>query len=182
MTSSFSASCPDSSQYTYTFNNIGVSDTIEWYVRIFDCACPNVVRDPLETATNTTYKFWRDAALPPICGTTNRNSFPYSTLLPLEEDFEDSQYWVAGTGTGATGVTHRGNFPDQNPPYGKNWKVIPNENTVGFAWSIRTGATSTNLTGPDGDASSNGNGKYVYTEAEQGSNNDKAHMITPCLI
>ena len=181
MTSSFSSNCPDSSQYTYTFDNIGVSDTIEWYVRIFDCACPNVVRDPLETATNASYKFWRDAALPPICGTTTGTSFPYSTLLPLEENFEDSQYWVAGSGNGATGVSHRGNFPEQNPPNGKNWKVIPNENTVGFAWAIRTGSTSTNLTGPDGDASANGNGKYVYTEAEQGSSNDKAHMITPCL-
>ena len=59
--------------------------------------------------------------------------------------------------------------------------MIPNENTIGFAWSVRSGATGSNFTGPDGDASTSGNGKYVYTEADQGSKNDKAHMITPCL-
>ena len=74
----------------------------------------------------------------------------------MEEDFEDLAYWVAGTGTGATGVGHRGNFPDQNPPDGQNWKTIPNENTIGFGWSIRTGGTASNLTGPNGDASANG--------------------------
>ena len=37
MSSSFSASCPNSSQYTYTFGNIDIHDTIEWYVHIFDC-------------------------------------------------------------------------------------------------------------------------------------------------
>ena len=181
MSSSFSSNCPDSSQYTYTFGNIDIHDTIEWYVRIFDCACPNVVRDPLESASIFAYKFWRDAGLPPICGTTTQNSFPYSTTLPVDQDFENNVYWVAGSGSGATGVSHRGNFPDQNPPYGLNYKVIPNENTIGFAWSIRTGSTETNLTGPDGDASPNGGGKYIYTEAEQGSANDKAHFITPCL-
>ena len=181
MSSTVTTSCPDSSIYEYTFGNIGVNDTVEWYVRIFDCACPNVVRAPLESAPNFAYKFWRDPALPPICGTTTQNSFPYSTTLPMEEDFENPLYWVAGTGSGASGLAHRGNFPDQNPPNGQNWKVIPNENTIGFAWSIRSGSTGSNFTGPDGDASASGNGKYVYTEADQGSKNDKAHMITPCL-
>ena len=99
----------------------------------------------------------------------------------MEEDFDNAVYWVAGTGSGSSGLGHRGNFPDQNPPNGQNWKVIPNENTIGFAWSIRSGGTSTNLTGPDGDASPSGGGKYLYTEADQGSSNDKAHLITPCI-
>ena len=95
MSSSFSSNCPDSSQYTYTFGNIDIHDTIEWYVRIFDCACPNVVRDPLESASIFAYKFWRDAGLPPICGTTTQTSFPYSTTLPVDQDFENNVYWVA---------------------------------------------------------------------------------------
>ena len=181
MTPTVSTSCPDSAIYEYTFGAIDVNDTIEWYTRIFDCACPNVVRAPLESAPNFAYKFWRDPALPPICGTTTQNSFPYSTTLPMEEDFDNAVYWVAGTGSGSSGLGHRGNFPDQNPPNGQNWKVIPNENTIGFAWSIRSGGTSSNLTGPDGDASPNGGGKYLYTEADQGSSNDKAHLITPCI-
>lgn len=181
MSPTVTSSCPDSSIYEYTFGNIDVHDTVEWFVRIFDCACPNVVRDPLESAPQQAYKFWRDTSLPPICGTTTQNSFPYSSLLPLEQDFEDPLYWLAGSGSGTSGVSHRGNFPDQNPPTGQNYTVVPNENTIGYAWAIRTGSTPTNLTGPDGDASPNGQGKYIFTEADQGSSNDKAHFILPCV-
>ena len=28
----------------------------------------------------------------------------------MEEDFENPLYWVAGTGSGASGLAHRGNF------------------------------------------------------------------------
>ena len=181
MTAATTSSCPDSSIYTYSFNAIGVNDTIEWFVRIFDCACPNVVRDPLESAPSQSYKFWREPSLPPICGISTQTSFPYSTILPLEQDFDDPLFWLSGTGAGSSGTSHRGNFPDQNPPTGQNYKVIPNENTIGYAWAIRTGSTATNLTGPDGDSSPSGSGKYIYTEADQGTVNHKAHMVTPCI-
>lgn len=181
MTTATVSSCPLSANYAYTWGNINVSDTIEWYVRVFDCACPNVIRDPLESAAVTTYKFWRDPSLPAICGTTTQTSFPYSTMPPLNQDFEDNVYWVAGTGTGTSGTNHRGSFPIQNPPNGQNYKVIPTQTTAGYAWSIRSGTTSTTQSGPTGDNSSNGNGRYIYTEADQGSNNDKTHFFTPCI-
>jgi len=181
MTPSNSSICPTSSNYEYTFGNIGINDTIEWYVRIFDCACPNVVRSPLATNPNSTYKFWREPSLPPICGITTQTTFPFSSNLPYSEDFESSVYWTPGTGSGTTGTSHRGNFPEQNPPNGKNYTVIPTEQTIGYAWSVRTGATSTALSGPTGDASNSGNGRYVYTESDQGSNNDVTHLKLPCL-
>ena len=181
MTAANASSCPDSSIYTYSFGGITVNDTIEWFVRIFDCACPNVVRDPLESAPSQSYKFWREPGLPPICGTTTQTTFPYSTVLPLVQDFNNPLFWLAGTGAGTSGISHRGNFPNLNPPNGQNYTVIPNETTTGYAWAIRSGSTSTNLTGPDGDSSPGGLGKYIYTEADQGTSNNKAHMSTPCI-
>jgi len=181
MTKSVAASCPTSAEFSYTFNNININDSIEWYVRIFDCACPNAVRDPILSAQYTTYKFWRDPGLPPICGVTTGTTFPYSSLVPYFEDFESATYWIAGSGSGTTGVTHRGQFPWQNPPTGKNWDLNPDQNTAGYGWSIRSGATPSNFTGPVGDASSSGNGKYLYTEADQGAPNNEAEIVTPCI-
>ena len=78
MTPSSTSSCPTASNYVYSFGNIDINDTIEWYVRIFDCACPNVVRSPLESDPDQTFKFWREPSLPPICGTTTQTTFPFS--------------------------------------------------------------------------------------------------------
>ena len=181
MTPSNTNACPLAANFAYTFNGISVNDTIEWYVRIFDCACPNVIRSPLESATNTTNKFWREPALPAICGATTPSTFPFSSTLPFTEDFEDPVYWVAGSGAGLSGTAHRGSWPSQNPTVGKNFNVIPTQNTIGYAWSIRIGQTSTPQTGPDGDASSNILGKYIFTEASQGNNNNITHMRPPCV-
>ena len=181
MTSSVLTNCPANSNYDFTWGNINVNDTIEWYVRVFDCECPNVVRDPIESAPQTSYKFWRDPSLPAICGVTTQTSFPYSAIPPYDQDFEDNLFWLAGTGTGSTGVSHRGTFPIGNPPNGQNYSVIPSPLTIGYAWSIRSGNTPTTQTGPSGDASNNGNGRYLYTEANQGTFNDVTHFITPCI-
>lgn len=182
MSTTSGGSCPTSGEWTHTFTGIDVYDTVDWYVEIYDCACPNVVRDPDYIAPKLYYTFWRDPAPPPICGTTTQTTFPYIGQLPFEEDFESPLYWVAGTGSGDMGVTHRGDFPDGNPPVGKNWTVSPNETTTGFAWSIRKGSTGTTFTGPDADATKgNSTGVYLYTEASQGVNNDKAILITPCI-
>ena len=184
MTALTSGSCPDSSIYTYTINNINLYDTIDWYVNIYDCACPNITRDPIISALPNYYTFWRDLAPPAICGPTYPNSFPtVVTTFPYIENFEGS-LWVAGTGTGASGTSHRGTFPTDNPPNGKNWTVSPNSLSTGFAWSIRTGGTSTSQTGPSGNNTIGGS-KYLYTEASQGnasaSNPLFTQVITPCI-
>ncbi len=181
MTPSISSACPSSAQYSYNFSNINVHDTIEWYVRIFDCACPNDVRDPLISAVEDTYKFWRDPSLPAICGLTTQTTFPFSSNIPYVENFDNSVYWTAGTGSGSSGTAHRGSFPEQNPPNGKNYIVSPNTQTIGYAWSVRNGATSTSMTGPTGDASGTSTGKYVYTEGDQGNNNAVTNLTFPCL-
>ena len=181
MTPSNTNSCPNASDFAYTFSGISVNDTIEWYVQIFDCACPNIVRSPLETAANTTFKFWREPSLPAICGVTTPSTFPLASTLPFTEDFEDPVYWVAGSGAGISGTAHRGSWPSQNPTLGKNFNVIPTQNTIGYAWSIRIGQTSSLQTGPNGDASSSITGKYIYTEASQGNNNNVTHMKPPCV-
>ncbi len=185
MTALTSGSCPDSSIYTYTWNNIALHDTIDWYVNIYDCACPNITRDPIIAAIPNYYTFWRDVAPPAICGPTYPNSFPkVITSLPYIEDFENNAFWTAGTGTGNAGTSHRGTFPTENPPVGLNWTVSPNAVSTGFAWSVRTGATGTALTGPAGNNTPGGN-KYLYSEASQGNGSATnpifTQVITPCI-
>lgn len=177
--------CPDSTSFTFTWNNIALFDTIDWYITVKDCACPNITRDPLITANPNYYTFWRDVAPPAICGPTFPNSFPLViSTLPYSEGFEGSQ-WVAGSGAGNTGVVHRGSFPTDNPPNGLNWTVSPNQVTTGFAWSIRTGGTATAQTGPSGANNIFGGTKYVYAEASQGNASAQnpifTQLITPCI-
>ena len=182
MVPNVSASCPTSAEYTYTFKNIAVFDTIEWYVEIFDCACPNIVRSPSYIAAQDFYKFWRDPAPPPICGITTQNTFPFVSTLPFEENMESPVYWLAGTGTGDVGTTHLGDIPDGNPPTGKNWVRNALPSTTDYAWAVRKGATGTNFTGPTVDGTyGTATGTYLYTEASQGGNLDKAYIITPCI-
>ena len=183
MTTTTSTSCPDSAEYTHTWTNIALYDTIDWYIEIFDCACPNITRDPIATANPDYYTFWRDPSPPEICGTTLPNSFPnIVSLFPWTEDFEDTKF-VAGTGTGNTGTAHRGTWPGGNPPSGLNWKVDPGETDGGFAWSIRVGGTGTANTGPSGNHTVGGS-KYIYTEASQGNGSGTpvfTQAITPCI-
>jgi hypothetical protein len=180
MTALTGAACPDSSIYTYNFSNVLLGDTVDWYVEIFDCACPNLRRDPIQTSNPNYYTFWRDPAPPAICGATYPNSFPLVVSpLPFEEDFE-SAFWQPGTGTGNTGISHRGVFPTNNPPTGQNWTVAPNATQTGFAWSVRTGPTATLNTGPSGDNTQNGT-RYLYTEASQGAGITNTQLITPCI-
>ena len=180
MTPTTTSSCPDSAEFQYSFTNLLVGDTIEWYLEIYDCACPNITRDPAYSASIDFYTFWRDPAPPPICGTTSSTSFPFVANPPFEEDFENSSYWTQGIGSGQTGTVHRGSFPMGNPPAGKNWVVAPPPANTGFAWSIRQGPTATAATGPNGDHTT-GTGKYVYTEADQGTNPTNTALITPCI-
>lgn len=173
--------CPDSAIFQFTFNNLLVGDTIDWYITIYDCACPNSKRDPAITAVPNYYTFWRAPSPPAICGVSAPpNSFPLViSTLPWDEDFEGSG-WFPGTGTGDAGSQHRGTFPTGNPPAGQNWTVTPNATSTGYAWSVRTGPTGTNLTGPDQDNTAAGS-RYVYTEASQGTGPVTTQLITPCI-
>ncbi len=180
MTPSISSACPDSAEYFHSLTNLVVGDSVDWYVEIFDCACPNVVRVPSLSSTPINNTFWIDPSPPAICGTTTPNSFPYLvTNFPWVESFSDIN-WIPGSGTGATGTSHRGTMPQGNPPSGKNWQVSPNTTTTGFGWSVRIGQTGTLNTGPLGDHTTGG-GKYLYTEASQGSTNNNTMLITPCI-
>jgi hypothetical protein len=158
-----------------------VGDTIDWYLEIYDCtSCMNKTRVPALTANPNFNTFWRNPSPPLVCGTTLPNSFPnVVTTFPYTETF-DNISWIAGSGTGAAGTTHRGIFPVGNPPAGRNWTVAPLANQTGFAWSVRTGPTGTFNTGPAGD-NTTGNGKYLYTEASQGTAGGSTGLITPCL-
>ena len=181
MTAVNTANCPDSSEYTYTFTNLVVGDTVDWYVIAYDCACDeNTVRSPSTAAAVTFNTFWRDPSPPAVCGPSLPNSFPFVvTQFPYLENFE-AFYWMAGTGAGASGTAHRGVFPLGNPPAGRNYEVSPSPLTAGFAWSVRTGPTATFGTGPAGD-NTTGNGKYLYTEASQGTSGNNTLFITPCF-
>jgi hypothetical protein len=181
MTAVNTSSCPDSSEYFYDFTNLVVGDTINWWVEAFDCACDeNSVRSPSTAAAISFNTFWRDPSPPAVCGPSLPNSFPFvATTFPYIEDFE-AFYWMAGTGAGSSGTTHRGVFPLGNPPAGRNYEVSPNPLSSGFAWSVRTGQTGTFGTGPVGDHTT-GSGKYLYTEASQGSPGNTTLFITPCL-
>ena len=173
--------CPDSAIFQYTWTNLLVGDTIDWYVNIYDCACPNMTRDPIQSALPNYYTFWRAPSPPAICGiSAPPNSFPLViSTLPWDEAFEGAG-WFPGTGTGDAGSAHRGTFPVGNPPQGLNWTVAPTQSSTGYAWSVRTGPTGTNLTGPDQDNTIAGT-RYVYTEASQGNGPVTTQLTTPCI-
>ena len=181
MTASLTTACPDSAYYNYIFTGLVVGDTIDWYLELYDCtSCMNKTRVPSLTSTPNINTFWRAPSPPLVCGTAAPNSFPFVvTTFPWTETF-DNLSWLAGSGTGATGTTHRGIFPTSNPPTGKNWTVTPGATSTGFAWSVRTGSTGTFGTGPTGD-NTTGNGKYLYTEASQGTAGANTTLITPCI-
>ena len=168
--------------FEYTITNIVLNDTIDWYVEIYDCSCPNIKRDPVINAQPVNYyTFWRNLAPPAICGVATPGSFPYVVgTFPYFEDFEDLTNWIPGTGSGAIGTSHRGTFPTLNPPNGLNWTVAPNPIQTGYAWSIRNMSTATAQTGPNSDNTPNGT-TFIYAEASQGVNKKNSKFITPCL-
>lgn len=185
MNESNGAACPGTNTYSYDIFPLSVGDTVKWRVELFDCACPNQTIFPNQAAVDSFATTWIDPAPPIKCGTTTPTSFPYVvSLLPWSENFENPNLWAPGTGTGATGSAHRGTWPLGNPPSGRNWKVDPLPTSSGFAWSVRTGPTATDRTGPPGDASAGGTGVYLYTEASQGGFSPPVEAVpfkTPCV-
>ncbi len=168
-------------EYQGTFNNVQLGDTIEYFYRAWDLACPNVTRfpDSLANPSAAYIKFWPQQGLPFKCGAPDCGTLPGTiSSFPWEENFEGPE-WGAGTGIGDNGTAHRGDFPNEQS--GMNyWNVQPPENATGYAWSIRTGPTATPFTGPNGNHTPTGV-KYIYAEASQGNQNTTTTLITPCI-
>lgn len=168
-------------EYQGTFQNVQLGDTIEYYFRAWDLACPNTTRfpDSLANPQNAYIRFWPQLGLPLKCGAPDCGTLPGTIkTFPWVENFEGPQ-WIAGSGLGDMGTGHRGNFPNEQS--GMNyWNVQPPENSTGYAWSIRTGTTGTPFTGPNGNHTQNG-AKYIYAECSQGNQNTTTTLITPCI-
>lgn len=168
-------------EYQGTFNNIQIGDTVEYYYRAWDLACPNETRfpDSLANPAAPYIRFWPQLGLPFKCGAPDCGTLPGTiSTFPWTENFEGPE-WVAGSGLGDMGTGHRGDFPNEQS--GMNyWNVQPPENATGYAWSIRTGSTGTPFTGPTGNHTPNG-AKYIYAEGSQGNQNTTTTLITPCI-
>lgn len=168
-------------EFQGTFNGILVGDTVEYYYRAWDNACPNVTRfpDSLANPTQPYLSFWPETGLPFKCGSPDCGTLPGTiSTFPWVEDFEGPM-WAAGTGIGDVGTAHRGNFPNEQTGM-RYWNVQPPENTGGYAWSVRVGGTSTQFTGPDGNHTPGG-ARYIYAESSQGAQNTTTTLITPCI-
>ncbi len=163
-------------EYQFPVGVLAVGDTVDWYVLVRDNSCIGTVRR-MPQASGTTYRFWEIPSLPNKCGTANCGSSPnIINTFPLTESFEGPT-WVAGTGTGDVGNTHRGTFPTFPV---NNWEVAPSTTASGFGWSIRQGGPAANNTGPSGDHTS-GSGKFIYLETSQNASPPNSQLITPCI-
>lgn len=179
----FNLSLTNAAQFEYqgTFNSILVGDTVEYYYMAWDNACPNITRfpDSLANPQNPYLSFWPETGLPFKCGNPDCGTLPGTiSTFPWVEDFE-SPLWAGGTGIGDVGTAHRGNFPNEQTGM-RYWNVQPPENTAGYAWSVRVGSTSTQFTGPDGNATPGG-ARYIYAESSQGAQNTTTTLVTPCI-
>lgn len=174
-------------RYVDTIPNLVTNDSVDWYVVAWDSACPNNTRRPVNP--NDYYSFWIGDQIPTKCanGPTNNNywacggtTVPFiQQTLPWVEDFQGTE-WVPGTGSGVSGSSHRGGMPIGQ---GEDWGVFPLLNIGSFGWSVRSGATPTNLTGPSVDNTIGGpGGKYVFAAAMQGSGFQQTLLTTPCIV
>ena len=179
MTKFGSATCVDSADYTGNLVTPSVGDSIEYYVQAKDCSCNHLwSRSP--ATPGTYYSLIRYNAPPAFCGANPTSSLPYvANIFPYVEDF-DGPGWASGTGNGYSGTAHRGTFLTGNPPAGQNYEVLPAPTASGFAWSLRTGPTPTNFTGPAVDHTT-GTGRYLFTEASQGVSGSFTMFTTPCI-
>ncbi len=170
------------SEWEATIPSISLGDTVEYYYKAWDLACPNITRvpDSIANPADPYYRFWPESGLPFKCGVPDCGSVPGTiSQFPWVENFEGPQ-WVAGSGVGDNGNSHRGNFPDEQR--GLNyWQVQPGTNAAsGYGWSIRIGQTGTPFTGPLRNHTPGGQ-KYLYAEASQGPNNSTTTLVTPCI-
>ena len=174
---------PPTSEYEGDIPNVLLGDTVEYYYRAVDLACPNSTRvpDSIANPQNPYLRFWVQPGLPFKCGTPFCGALPGTiNTFPWVEDFESAN-WQAGTGVGDMGNTHRGVFPSDQQG-SRYWNIVPLPTASGsnYGWSIRTGTTGTPFTGPNGNHTPFG-AKYVYAEASQGNINNNSQLITPCI-
>lgn len=166
-----------SHRYEHQFSpgTLVLCDTVSYFIEVEDASCmSHIVRLPSNPAVNNV--FWI-RYMHVSCGTSLSGGFPeVIDQFPWFEDFEGPR-WVAGSGSGNSGVSHRGVFPTF--PSG-NWHVAPNPIFTGWGWSIRQGAPASSQTGPYGDHGS-GNGNFIYYESSQTGNPPNSQLITPCI-
>lgn len=61
------------------------------------------------------------------------------------------------------------------------WVNEPNGTSDDIDWRLNVGATPTNLSGPSGDYTNNGFGRYLYLEASGSCSFQTAELISPCI-
>lgn len=169
------------SEYEASISQVYLGDTVQYYYKAWDKACPNITRfpDSIANPANPYLKFWPQPGLPFKCGAPDCGSLPGTiSSFPWIEDFEGPE-WVPGSGVGDNGTTHRGDFPDEQTGQAY-WQVFPGTNTSGYAWSLRQFGTATPFTGPTGNNTPTG-ATYIYAESSQGAQNSTTSLITPCI-
>jgi hypothetical protein len=94
---------------------------------------------------------------------TSRNFTRTCTIItaPYTEDFNGADWLVGSTSS----------------YFGECWNRNPSDDTSNYSWKVGTGSTPTSGTGPSDDF--NGAAKYIYTEADNGSQNDLAILNAP---
>lgn len=170
-------------QYTYTFINLAVGDTVNWKVQVNLTGCSSSTINPL----NGNYQFQITEPLPPKCGNISINQPPYIiNTFPWVEDFEGSP-WAEGTGFPSSSNLHRGTFP--LTPNG-NYLVTPNTSSANastYAWSVGRNTIPGTLgqTGPSANHTVGG-ANYLFTAGNfnspaAGSTVSSTRIITPCI-
>ncbi len=92
---------------------------------------------------------------------------PIVDSFPYIETFENF--------TLGNGVNHTGEFIH-------GWSTSPNVYDEAYQWYVHSGETPTSGTGPQADHTRGDNsGKYVYVEASNGTFQNQAELISPCI-
>lgn len=171
------------STYEGSITGITLGDTVEYYYKTWDNACPNTARypDSLANPQNPYLSFWPQQGHPFKCGAPDCGSLPGTiSSFPWTEDFEGPE-WVPGSGDGNSGSGHLGSFPNSQTGQ-EYWTVQPNNSSFNndFAWGVRTGPTGTNFTGPASNHTPGG-AKYIYADPSQGQQNTTTIITSPCI-
>lgn len=126
-------------------------DTVRYYIYVTDASAAS---NSAREPSVGEYKFViMENPPPPGCSTP-------VTTFPLFEDMET--FTVGSPGTFTNG-----------------WTASPSS---GYTWYVNNGGTSSSSTGPLGDHTLGTTvGKYVYTEASNGSLGDTAFFYSPCI-
>jgi hypothetical protein len=104
-------------------------------------------------------------------GDPSNNSITRTIINPLVSTFPSIQDFESGvSGAGGLGTLPAG------------WSRSASPVTTTYQWQVNAGPTSSTATGPNVDHTlGTAAGKYVYTEASNGTNTDEAYLISPCI-